>query len=158
MRISPDSNTLTMRSADGDKLGCDSTPVTVAALKTLAGKPASVAITLAPGGSNVCVASIAVRDADGRAPSSPVALEVWLSDAATGAGETATTASGAVQGTLGTDLLVFTAKKRLRVLTDAATGDYQLSITDSANTGFYVAVQRGESLTVSAQLVTGNYG
>lgn len=129
-----------------------------AALDALGGKPASITITPAAGTSNVCLATIQVLDTNGNAIATKEVLDVWLSDAATGAGLTGTSASGAVgAGTAGTDLIVRTAKKETLVQTDA-TGKYILSITDSSKTGFYIAVQRGSVLTVSAQLVSGNYG
>jgi hypothetical protein len=138
-----------------DELG---TQITGTAIAVLTGRPASVTITPAAGGANVSLVTIQVKDSDGNNITSAVVLEVWLSDAATGAGETGTTASGAVAaGASGTDLLTITSKKRLRVLT-SATGAYILSITDTGKTGFYVAVQRGEKLSVSAQLTAGNYG
>jgi hypothetical protein len=106
----------------------------------------------------VSLVTIQVLDELGNAMARKVVLDVWLSDAATGAGLTGTTTSGAVAaGTAGVDLIVRTAKKETLVITDA-TGKYILSITDTAKTGFYVAVQRGDYLKVSAQLVTGNYG
>ena len=77
----------------------------------------------------------------------------------TGAGLTATTASGTVQaGASGTDLGTLTAKKALACRTTAA-GLYILAITDTAKTGFYPVVTiPGRKLIVGAQLVTGNYG
>lgn len=128
------------------------------AINGLTGKAASVTITPAAGTANVCLVSIQVKNADGVAVSVGETLDVWLSDAATGAGLTGTTASGAVAaGASGTDLIVRTAKKETLVQTTVA-GLYILSITDTAKTLFYIAVLRGSTLTVSAQLITANYG
>lgn len=120
--------------------------------------PGAVTITPAAGTANVSLVTIQVNDRMGNALAKACVLDIILSDAATGAGLTATTASGAVAaGASGVDLVDWTTKKHKRVLTDA-TGKYILSITDTAKTGFYVAVVRGDTLTVSSQLVSGNYG
>jgi hypothetical protein len=137
----------------------DANEVDVSArLNQLGDQAASVTISPAAGAANVSLVTIQCLNAAGAAIAHKEVLDVWLSDAATGAGLTGTTASGAVAaGTAGTDLIVRTAKKETLVNTDA-TGKYILSITDTGKTGFYVAVQRGSQLTVSAQLVAGNYG
>jgi hypothetical protein len=123
--------------------------------------PASISFSAAAGGSNVAEVTITVKDGAGNAIAAVHNLDVWLSDAATGAGLTATTASGAVAAktSSGTDLGTLTTKKALRVQT-LATGVYTLSITDTAKTGFYVCASlpgTGKA-KVSSQLVTGNYG
>jgi hypothetical protein len=85
---------------------------------------------------------------------------VFLSDAATGAGLTGTTASGAVASAgTGTDLLTKATKKSLDVIT-AATGKYVLSITDAGKTGFYPCCNAPGSgqIQVGAQLTAGSYG
>jgi hypothetical protein len=116
-------------------------------------------ITPAAGSANVCLVTIQFTDGAGNAMPVPINFDLTLSDAATGAGLTAVTASGAVAaGASGTDLGTFTSKKALHCQTDA-TGKYILSITDTSKTGFYVVVQAGlGNLIVSAQLVAGNYG
>jgi predicted RecA/RadA family phage recombinase len=118
-------------------------------------------VTLSPAAStaNICLVTIQVKDSAGNNITAPTVIDITLSDAATGVGLTATTASGAVAaGASGTDLGTLTSKKALRSMTDA-TGKYILSITDTAKTGFYVtATVGGRKTTVSAQLVTGNYG
>lgn len=124
------------------------------------GKPHSATLTPAAGGANVCEVTIQVKDTAGANVAVPVILDVLLSDAATGTGLTATTASGTVQAksASGTDLSVMVAKKALRVQTKAD-GTYVLEITDSAKTGFYVVANiPGKNPSVSSALVTGNYG
>lgn len=123
--------------------------------------PQKVTITPAAGGSNVCEVTITIKDARGVAIAGVFNFDVWLSDAATGAGLTGTTASGAVaaKAASGTDLVTLVSKKALRVQS-LGTGVYILSITDSAKTGFYVCVQvpgLGKTI-ISDVLVTGNYG
>lgn len=124
------------------------------------GIPANVTITPAAGGANVSLVTFQAKDAAGNNLAYPTPLTVYLSDAATGAGLTATTASGAVAaGASGTDLAALVAKKALSVQTDA-TGKYILSITDTGKTGFYPACYipgRGAPV-VGGQLVAGNYG
>lgn len=123
--------------------------------------PASVAFSIAAGGANVSEVTITVKDGAGVTLAGVFNLDVWLSDAATGAGLTGTTASGTVtaKAASGAVLGTLTAKKALRVQT-LATGVFVLEITDTAKTGFYVAAQSpftGGTL-VSAQLVTASYG
>lgn len=122
---------------------------------------ATISFAAAAGGANVCEVTITVKDAAGSTLAGVHNLIVWLSDAATGAGLTGTSASGTVQAksASGQDMGTLTAKKALVVQT-LATGIYILEITDTAKTGFYVcATVPGTGLTVvSSQLVTGNYG
>lgn len=120
----------------------------------------TVAFSPAAGGANVSEVTITPRFA-GETVAGPRVLEVYLSDSATGAGLTATSASGTVQAKAseGTVLTALTAKKHLTVTTKAA-GTFVLEITDTAKTGFYVCVvdRTTGAVHVSAQLVTGNYG
>jgi uncharacterized membrane protein (Fun14 family) len=123
--------------------------------------PQSLSFSAAAAGANVTEVTISVLDGAGSVIAGVFNLDVWLSDAATGAGLTAVTASGAVaaKASSGTDLVTETAKKALRVQT-LATGVYVLSITDTAKTGFFPCGQvPGTGKTVvGTQLVTGNYG
>lgn len=119
----------------------------------------TVTFTPAANGSNVCEILITPKDARGTTITGPLSMDLVLSDAATGVGLTATTASGAVAvvSTFGTDLGVLTAKKALSVQTNAA-GVYKLSITDTAKTAFYIAVNIQGRVFVSSPLITANYG
>jgi len=122
--------------------------------------PAQISFAVAAGGANVSEMTIVVKDAVGNPVTRMHNLLLWLSDAATGAGATATTTSGAVaaKAASGTDLVVLTAKKVYLAQT-LVSGVYIMSITDTAKTGFYVCAQLGDlPLAVSAQLVAGNYG
>jgi hypothetical protein len=114
-------------------------------------------LTPAAGTANISNVTLQVVDGAGASVASVFNLDVWLSDAASGAGLTGTTASGTVTTTTGIVLQTYTAKKALRIQTDA-TGKAVLAITDTAKTGFYVAVALGGKAIVGAQLVTGNYG
>jgi len=123
--------------------------------------PSSISFAPAANGANVCEVTITVKDGAGVAIPETFNFDVWLSDAATGAGLTAVTASGTVaaKASSGTDLVTLVTKKALRVQT-AANGIYVLSITDAAKTGFYVCAQgpwTGRT-NVGTQLVSGNYG
>lgn len=119
-----------------------------------------IAFTIAQGGSsNITLITMQVKDGAGNNIAAVAPVEWWLTDAATGAALTATTASGAVAaGASGTDLLSKVSKKAGDAITDA-TGKYILSITDTAKTGFYIAVTcPGTGVTfVSRQLVTADY-
>ena len=113
------------------------------------------------GGSNQTFITIQLTDFDGNNIVGVYNFDVWLSDAVSGAGLTATTASGAVanSGTGGADLAVYTAKKALYVQTDA-TGKYVLAITDTAKTAFKVfAINPSDGqATLVSTLLTANYG
>lgn len=122
----------------------------------------SVTFSPAAAGSNVCEVTINVVDPAGNLVAEPFLLEVWLSDAATGVGHTATTASGTVTNKTASGLVVDThvSKKALLVQT-LATGIFVLEITDSAKTNFYVAAQvpgRGHTVVSSAAITTAQYG
>ena len=117
-------------------------------------------LAAAAGGSNVAEVTVTVKDAAGVTVAAVHHLDVWLSDSATCAGITGTAASGTVQAKAasGRDVVVYTAKKSVRVET-LATGVYVLEITDTAKTGFFVCGTSGTGKAVaSAQLVTGSYG
>ena len=134
---------------------------TAAELNLVDAAPANITFAPAAGGTNVCEVTIAVKDAAGVTLAGIRNLEVWLSDAATGAGLTATSASGTVtaKAASGTVLTALTAKKHIVVQTKAD-GIFILEITDTAKTGFYVAAalpSTGAPI-ISVQLVTGNYG
>lgn len=85
-------------------------------------------------------------------------FNVYLSDSANGANVTAVTASGAVAaGANGAVLSIDTASKVFQVISDA-NGIFQLSITDTAKTGFYVcAVSPLGVVYVSRQLTSADY-
>jgi hypothetical protein len=120
----------------------------------------SFSFTPAAGAANIANVTITPLDSQGNAMTGIREIEVWLSDAATGAGLTATTASGTVQAKSGegTVLTALTAKKHI-LAQSKASGTFILEITDTAKTLFYVAVRGpGGVASVSSQLITGNYG
>lgn len=123
--------------------------------------PTEILITNGVGASaNIANVSFQVADLKGNAVAQVFNFDIWLSDAATGAGLTATTASGGVAA-VATDGLVWsvaTASKAIRVQTNAV-GLFVLAITDTAKTGFFPAAQNvnsGEAV-VGAQLTTASY-
>lgn len=135
------------------------------------GRPWAFSATVAPaaGASNQTCVVLQIVDFYGTAVAGVFNTDVWLSDATTGAGLTATTASGAVAnggnagGTVvtaaGADFATYTAKKALYVQTDA-TGKYTLQITDSAKTAFKVCAINpadGQAQVVTT-LATASYG
>jgi len=127
---------------------------------TINGKKTPVTATLTPaaGAANVTNVTIQLKDGSGTALANAAVVDVWLSDAATGLGITGTGASGTPAPTTGTILGILTAKKAWRVVSNAS-GVIVLEITDTAKTGFYVAVGANNTvIAISAQLVAGNYG
>lgn len=112
----------------------------------------------AAGAATICNVTIQAQDGLGNNITGPVVVDLWLSDAASGTGLTATTPSGGISVTTGTLFATLTTSKAVRAQTNA-TGGLVLQITDTARTGFFVAVDNGLNVPkVSAQLVTGNYG
>ena len=87
-------------------------------------------------------------------------IAIYLSDAFTGIGLTATTASGGIAAlaSTGTILGVLTTSKAIRATTNAA-GLFTLVITDTAKTGFYpvAGLLPGMPIQVGAQLTTASY-
>jgi len=123
--------------------------------------PASFTLTPAAGASNICEVTIQAKDAAGANMTRAVIFLVYLSDVSTGIGLASVSASGAVtaKAANGTDFGPITAKKAL-VAQTKVDGAFILSITDSSKTGYYVCAVplRGGAPSVSAQLITGNYG
>lgn len=125
------------------------------------GLPYTITMAAAAGASNVCEVTFTVKDAAGATIAAVHHFDLYLSDAATGAGLTATSASGTVTNKTasGVVLDIQSAKKAVRVQT-LATGIFILEITDTAKTAFYpVAVlpATGKAV-VGTQLITANYG
>jgi hypothetical protein len=118
-----------------------------------------VSWSYAAGASNVTTITASLLDGANTAVSDVQELLIWLSDDSGGDGLTATTASGAVSVTTGTQLSALTAKKALLCLTDS-NGQVVFTITDTAKTGFYPCAKRPLTgrVDVGDQLVTGDYG
>lgn len=122
----------------------------------------NAAISNAKGGSaNNCSVSFQVQDCYGNPLAGVFSFDLFLSDAATGIGLTATTASGGISALAnsGTILGVLTAAKAISVTTNAA-GLFILDILDTAKTAFYPVVSRLAGATgvqVGAQLTTASY-
>lgn len=122
-------------------------------------QPVNITLSAAASTSNVCDVTATVVDGSGAAIAKPFIFDLWLSDAATGAGLTGTSASGTVTAKSASGVVIdtYTSKKALRVQS-LATGVFTLAITDSSKTGFYVAAELGGILAVSDQLETADYG
>lgn len=135
--------------------------LTVAQLQSLADVPASFSFTPSAGAANVCNVLVTPLDFAGNALTGVREFEIFLSDAATGIGLTATSASGTVTNKTseGTVLTALTAKKHILAQTKAG-GTFTLEITDASKTLFYVAcrIPLSGKMSVSDQLITANYG
>ncbi len=144
-----------LSSLDGRRLGLAGDGSLVGA-----GRASGVTASVAAGTANQTLVTLQIVDNEDAAVSGVRMLDLWLSDATTGAGLTATTASGAVAvGASGADIIDYVSKKAKRVQTDA-TGKYILAITDTAKTAFKVCAQLGpmEGAIVAATLATASYG
>jgi len=163
--VGANKNINTISIADGGlKLGSGAgtaVTATAAELNELDDIVASFTFAATAGAENVCEVAITLKDAAGATVDGPRPFMVWLSDADTGVGLTATTASGTVQAKAesGVDFATFTAKKALLVQ-PLATGIYTLEITDTKKTAFYVcaATLDGRAYSVSTVLATKDYG
>lgn len=125
------------------------------------GIPYGAAITNGVGASaNISNVSFQVVDVSGAAIAASFVLDIWLSDASTGIGLTATTPSGGIAAVTadGAILDTGTTSKSVRVQTNAA-GLMVLAITDTAKTGFWpvASLLTGLGITVGAQLTSGSY-
>jgi hypothetical protein len=126
------------------------------------GQPTNFSFTAASGAANVCNVTVQMLDFFGNKVTDSRVVEFYLSDSAQGDGLTAVTASGTVTTTgnsSGVDLTDGLAKKFKNIFTDA-NGQFIVSITDTAKTGFFpCAVSPVDSQPiVGAQLITANYG
>lgn len=125
------------------------------------GIPFNMAISAAQGASsNHSSVSFQMQDIGGNPVAGVFEFSFWLSDAATGVGLTATTASGgyAALAASGAILDAGITSKSNRAQTNAA-GLFVLDITDTAKTGFYPCAigVPGFPVQVGTQLVAGNY-
>ena len=130
--------------------------------KQVTGKATHITMVVAASStSNICEVTMTVRDADDRAIPEVHNFMVWLSDAATGATLTTTSASGTVtvKANCGDDMGILTAKKCFIAQT-LATGVFTLAITDTSKTAFYVCARVPDShkTVVSDALVAADYG
>lgn len=125
------------------------------------GVPATVAITNAAGAANVTEITFQVRDSAGSDLAIVSNFDIWLSDASTGAGVTATAASGTTVAKTACGEIADTqvTKKRFRVQTNAS-GLFTLQVTDTAKTLYYPCAEiPGVGRTVvGARLTTASYG
>lgn len=126
---------------------------------TAVGPAAAVAITNGPGASaNISNVSFQVQDAFGNNVSGVFLITIYLSDAATGGGLTATTASGGIAAAASGGVIFDAIVTSKAVDAQTTTGGlFVLAITDTAKTGFYPVVARGSAITVGAQLTTASY-
>lgn len=132
-------------------------------INNLAGLPVSMTVTLSAGGANTVLALFELKDKDAQlvVGSTGFTFDVWVSDAATGAGLTAVTPSGALAvSTFGALLTTVTASKHLLVTT-TGTARARVSLIDTAKTqNLYFCAQNpvtGKTV-VSAATITANYG
>jgi hypothetical protein len=134
---------------------------TVTALTFAGAVPAGVTTAAAAGAANVAEVSYQVVDGNGDALAGVFILDVFLSDAATGLGLTATSASGTVTAKAASGAVIgtLTSKKALRVQT-LATGIFILEITDTAKTAFYpcAVIPANGRMSVGTVLATASYG
>lgn len=123
------------------------------------GQADGVTFSAASGAANTCALTIQVVNPDGAAIAGVYNFDLWLSDAATGAGLTANANTSELTASTGALFAILTTEKAWRIQTDA-TGKAVVVITDTGKHTTYPCVAldgRGVTM-VAAQLVTGNYG
>lgn len=125
------------------------------------GIPFNFAITNNVGASsNIANVNFQLQDIYGNPILGVFNFHLMLSDSATGAGLTATTASGGIAAvsTFGNILDALVASKMVIAQTNAS-GLFELAITDTAKTGFYPCAQllAGFAVQVGAQLTSASY-
>jgi hypothetical protein len=124
------------------------------------GIPTTFAISNGVGASsNISNVTFQMADCTGASVAGIFNFDLWLSDAATGIGLTATTASGGVAAATGggTVIGVGTTSKMVRAQTNAS-GAFVLAITDTAKTAFYPCASFANLVAVvGAQLATASY-
>lgn len=99
--------------------------------------------------------TIQFNDADGTKIAEPVLFELWISEAATGLGLTADTASGDFTVGTGTEWEEIVTKKHYRCISDAS-GDFVATLVDSANpTDQYVVVVNPVNGTLDVSAASG---
>lgn len=134
---------------------------TAAELNALDGAATTFTFEADAAAANVCEVTVTAKDAAGATVAAPLNFDLWLSDAATGAGLTGTAASGTVtvKSASGAVIGTYEAKKALRVQSQA-TGVFILEITDTAKTTFYPVAQVPATgkLSIGTILATGDYG
>ena len=110
--------------------------------------------------SNLANVSFQVQDIFGNPIAGVFDFDMFLSDAASGAGLTATTASGGIAALAGAGAILgtLTTSKAVRAQTNAA-GLFTLVITDTSKTAFYpcASLLPGFPVGVGAQLTTASY-
>ena len=119
-----------------------------------------VTVALAAGAANSFDATITAKDKDGVAIAGRQVLEVYVTSDAEGDGLTSTAASGALTASTGVILTALTAKKHVRLITNAA-GVAVLNLVDSAKTQgerIVAVVPNTGRTVVSDATVTATYG
>lgn len=124
-----------------------------------AGAGAQVAIALAAGAANVMGVTVTVQDEDGATVAGVHVLDLWASDAATGAALTASAFSGDLVAATGAVLSSPTAKKNWKIQT-AANGIFTGNLTDTAKPqAIYVAAANPQSGRAHVSVISaGKFG
>lgn len=115
---------------------------------------ADAEFTLAAGGAtDEALCTCQLVDYNGDAVAAKTVVQVWVSDAATGAGIQASASSGTVELDAGTIMATHTAKTHFEIETSTA-GLFTISLVDSGNDAAYIAVKLPNGkLAVSGALV-----
>jgi hypothetical protein len=152
---------LDVESGGAFKIAGTAVTASAAELNGDSAKVTTFTMAAASAAANVSEVTITAKDAAGATLAGVHNFDLWLSDAATGAGLTGTAASGTVTAKSASGEVVgtYTAKKALRVQT-LATGIFILEITDTGKTAYKVAAAApGTGKTVvGITLETGDYG
>lgn len=127
---------------DGDLVFTDNAGAVLSQLSSdekRSGVVAATFVEAAGVATDEALVTVTLVDAAGTAVAAKTTLEVWYSDAATGAAVQATAASGTVELDSGTIMVTRTAKKHFLIETTTA-GAFIISAIDSGNQAAYLAV------------------
>lgn len=126
----------------------------------LPGVGTTVTTSAAASTANLTLITYQVKDSAGNAVAAVHDMDVYLSDASTGAGLPSHTPSGGIAaGASGIVLIVYVTAKALRVQTNAS-GVFILAVTDSSKTHYYpcAVLGRTSKAIVGTILADASYG
>lgn len=110
-------------------------------------------VSTAAGANNVSTVTVTAKDADGNTLVGAYVFDLYFAENAAGTTITTTTYSGSLVATTGAIITTITAKKHFKLTTDATTGTFVGSLTDTAETASQYAVAVNPSGTIDVAAV-----
>ena len=110
-------------------------------------------VTTAAGANNVSTVTVTAKDSDGNTLVGAYVFDLYFAENAAGTTITSTTYSGSRVAPTGAIVTTITAKKHFKLTTDATTGTFVGSLTDTAETASQYAVAVNPTGTTDVALV-----